>query len=61
MIDTFCRFGEKTFLKNKITQTIKHAFENILITSIRKPNLIETDDGEKFVSKLFTDLLKKQS
>ena len=36
---------------------MKGAFENILKSSKRKPNLIETDDGSEFVNKTFTNLL----
>ena len=36
---------------------IKDAFENILKSSKRKLNLIETDDGSEFVNKIFTILL----
>ena len=57
IIDNFTKFGWTVPLKNKNAQTIKNSFENILIKSKRKPNLIETDDGLEFVSKIFTNLL----
>ena len=40
-IDNFSKFGWTIPLKNKNAQTIKDSFENILINSKRKPNLIE--------------------
>ena len=46
IIDKFGIFGWTTLLKNKNNQTIKHSLENILISSRRKPGLIETDRGK---------------
>ena len=57
IIDNFSKFGWTVPLKNKSAQIIKDSFENILISSKRKPNLIETDDGSEFVNKLFNNLL----
>ena len=37
----------------------KKSYESILISSTRKPNLIETDDGGEFVHKRNTDFLNK--
>ena len=45
IIDNFSKFGWTIPLKNKNAQTIKDSFENILICSKRKPNLIESDRG----------------
>ena len=56
IIDNFSKFGWTIPLKNKNAQTIKDSFENILISSKRQPNLIETDDGSEFVNKIFTNL-----
>ena len=42
-IDNFSKFGWTVPIKNKNAQTIKDSFENILISSKRKPNLIESD------------------
>ena len=47
--------------KNKNAQTIKDSFENILISSKRKPNLIETDRGKKFYNNFFQDFLNKNN
>ena len=57
IIDIFSKFGWTVPLKNKNAQTIKDSFENILLKSKRKPNLIGIDDGSEFVNKIFTILL----
>ena len=48
-------------LKNKNAQTIKDSFENILISSRRKPNLIESDRGKEFYNNIFQDFLNKNT
>ena len=58
-IDNFSKFGWTIPLKNKNAQTIKDSFENILINSKRKPNLIESDRGKEFYNNIFQDLLNK--
>ena len=58
-IDNFSKFGWTIPLKNKNAQTIKDSFENILINSKRKPNLIETDRGKEFYNNIFQDFLNK--
>ena len=60
-IDNFSKFGWTVPLKNKNAQTIKDSFENILINSKRKPNLIETDRGEEFYNNIFQDFLNKNN
>ena len=47
------------YLSKKNAQTIKDSFENILITSKRKPNLIESDRGKEFYNNIFQDFLNK--
>ena len=49
------------FLSKKSAQTIKDSFENILINSKRKPNLIETDRGKEFYNNIFQDFLNKNN
>ena len=61
IIDNFSKFGRTVPLKNKKAQTIKDSFENILITSKRKPGLIETDRGKKFYNNIFQDFLNKNN
>ena len=58
-IDNFSKYGWTKPLKNKNSQTIKHSFENILINSKRKPNLIESDRGKEFYNNIFQDFLNK--
>ena len=60
-IDNFSKFGWTIPLKNKNAQTIKDSFENILINSKRKPNLIETDRGKEFYNNIFEDCLNKNN
>ena len=49
------------FLSKKNAQTIKDSFENILISSQRKPNLFESDRGKKFYDNNFQDFLNKNN
>ena len=58
-IDNFSKFGWTIPLKNKNAQIITDSFENILINSKRKPNLIESDRGKEFYNNIFQDFLNK--
>ena len=60
-IDNFSKYGWTVPLKNKNAQTIKDSFENILISSKRSPNLIETDRGKEFYNNIFQDFLNKNN
>ena len=60
-IDNFSKFGWTTPLKNKNAQTIKDSFENILISSKGKPNLIESDRGKEFYNNIFQEFLNKNN
>ena len=60
-IDNFSKFGWTVPLKNKNAQTIKDSFENILISSKRKPGFIESDRGKEFYNKIFQDFLNKNN
>ena len=60
-IDNFSKFGWTVPIKNKNAQTIKDSFENIMINSKRKPNLIETDRGKEFYNSIFQDFLNKNN
>ena len=57
--NNFSKYVWTVPLKNKNAQTIKNSFENILIDSKRKPNLIESDRGKEFYNNIFHDFLKK--
>ena len=61
IIDNFSKFGWTIPLKNKNAQTIKDSFENIIINSKRKPNLIESDRGKEFYNNIFHDFLNKNN
>ena len=61
IIDNFSKYGWTVPLKNKNAQTIKDSFENILISSKRKPILIETDRGKEFYNNIFQDFLNKNN
>ena len=59
IIDNFSKFVWTIPLRNKKALTIKDSFENILISSKRKPNLIESDRGREFYNNIFQDFLNK--
>ena len=59
VIDIFSKYGWTVPLKNKNAQTIKNSFGNILISSKRSPNLIESDRGIEFYNNIFQDFLNK--
>ena len=47
--------------QKKNAQTIRDSFENNLISSKRKPNLIESDRGKEFYNNIFQDFLIKNN
>ena len=57
VIDNFSKFGWTKPLKNKYAQSITDAFSEIIKSSNRKPNLLETDDGKEYVNKIFNEFL----
>ena len=61
IIDNFSKYGWTIPLKNKNAQTIRDSFENVLINSKRKPNLIESDRGKEFYNNIFQDFLNKNN
>ena len=58
VIDNFSKYGWVIPIKNKNSQTIKDSFENILLSSKRKPNNLESDRGKEFYNNIFQSLLK---
>ena len=44
-------------LKNKYAQSITDAFSQIVKSSTRKQNLLETDDGKAYVNKIFNEFM----
>ena len=61
IIDNFSKFGWTLPLKNKNAITIKDSFENILISSKRRPNFLEGDRDRGFYNNLFQDFLNKNN
>ena len=61
VIDNFSKYCWAIPLKNKNAQTIKDSFENIIISSKRKPNLIESDRGKEFYNNIFQSFLKNNN
>ena len=57
VIDNFSKFGWTIPLKNKFSQSITDPFSEIIKSSNRKPNLLETDDGKEYVNKIFNEFL----
>ena len=53
VIHNFSKFGWTKPIKIKNAQTIKDSFENTLISSKRKPGLIETDRCKKIITIIF--------
>ena len=49
------------FHSKKNARTIKDSFENIWISSKRKPGLIESDRGREFYNNIFQDFLNKNN
>ena len=54
-MDNFSRFGWTIPLINKNAITIKDSFKNVLISSKRKPGLIESDRGKDLYNNIFQD------
>ena len=61
VIDIFSKFGWTIPLNNKYAQSITDALSQIVKSSKRKPNLLETDDGKEYVKKIFNDLLNNHN
>ena len=61
VIDNFIKFGWTIPLKYKYAQSITDAFSEIIKSSNRKPNLLETDDGMEYVNKNFNEFSKKNN
>ena len=61
VVDIFSKFGWTIPSKNKYAQSITDAFSQIVKSSKRKPNLLETDDGKEYVNKIFNELLNNHN
>ena len=60
-IDKFSEFGWTIPLKNKYGHSITDATSEIIKSSNRKPNLLETDDGQEDVNKFFYEFLNNEN
>ena len=61
VIDAFSKYGWIVPLKDKKTESVSLAFDEIFKKSKRKPEKLWTDKGSEFISKHFKDLLKKNN
>ena len=59
VIDVFSKYGWIRGLKDKKTETVSKAFNDIF-KSKRKPKMLWTDKGSEFISKHFKDFLKRE-
>ena len=61
VIDNISKFGWTIPLKYKHAQSITDSFSQIIKTSRRKPNLLETGDGKEYVNKIFNEFLNNNN
>ena len=61
VIDVFSKYGWIVPLKDKKTESVGLAFDEIFKRSKRKPEKLWTDKGSEFVSKHFKDFSKRNS
>ena len=59
VIGVFSKYGWIRGLKDKKTETVSKAFDEIF-KSKRKPKMLWTDKGSEFISKHFKDFLKRE-
>ena len=59
VIDVFSKYGWIKPLKDKKTESVSLAFDEIFKKSKRKPTMLWTDKGSEFISKHFKEFLKK--
>ena len=60
VIDVCSKYGWIAALKDKKTESVSKAFNEIFEKSKRKPSMLWTDKGSEFVSKHFKEFLKKE-
>ena len=59
VIDVFSKYGWIKPLKDKKTESVSKAFNEIFEKSKRKPQMLWTDKGSEFISKHFKEFLNK--
>ena len=60
VIDVFSKYGWIAPLKDKKTESVSKAFNEIFKKNKRKPMMLWTDKGFEFISKHFKEFLKKE-
>ena len=60
VIDVLSKYGWISPLKDKKTESVSKAFNEIFKKSKRKPMMLWTDKGSEFISKNFKEFLKKE-
>ena len=60
IIDVFSKYGWIAPLKDKKTESVSKAFNEIFKKSKRKPAMVWTDKGSELISKHFKEFLKKE-
>ena len=60
VIDVFSKYGWIKPLKDKKTESVSLAFDEIFKKNERKPEMLWTDKGIEFISKHFKEFLKKK-
>ena len=60
VIDIFSKYGWIAPLKDKKTESVSKAFNEIFQKNKRKPTMLWTDKGSEFISKHFKEFLKKE-
>ena len=60
VIDVFSKYGWIAPLKDKKTESVSLAFDEIFKKAERKPVMLWTDKGSEFISKHFKEFLKKK-
>ena len=61
VIDVFSKYGWIVPLKDKKTESVSLAFDEIFKKSKRKPEKLWTDKGSEFIGKHFKDFLKRHN
>ena len=59
VIDVFSKYGWIKPLKDKKTESVSKAFNEIFEKGKRKPQMLWTDKGSEFISKHFKEFLNK--
>ena len=58
VIDVLSKYGWIRGLKDKKTETVSKAFDEIVKSSKRKPQMLWTDKGSEYIRKHFKEFLK---